>query len=524
MTAAAASRDIAGPITHAADLADRYDVVVVGAGPAGLSAAVEASGRLAASGGSVLLLDENPSPGGQIYRAVTRRPRRPDDCLGADYWAGLPLADAFAASPAAYAPGATVWGVEPCGAGEGGAGKGHEPPLVGVSLGGAARRIAAGAVILASGAMERPMPVPGWTLPGVMTAGAAQIALKSADAVPAGRIVLAGCGPLLYLLAWQLLRAGAEIAAILDTADPGQRLAALRALPDFLRSPYVAKGLSLLAQVRRRVPVHGGIESLAIEGDGRAEHVLYRQRGRAGNIAAASIDADCVLLHQGVIPSTHLAAAAGCRIEWNAVQRAFQPATDDVGRSSVAGILVAGDGAGIGGAPHAAVAGRIAALAALADLGRLADADCRRALESLRRERARWRRGRAFLDRLYQPAAAFRAPRDPATIVCRCEEVTAGTLRKTVALGVPGPNQLKTFLRCGMGPCQGRLCAQTVTEIMAEERGVDPSAIGTYRLRSPVKPLRLSELAALPVPPDAVSAVTGEPPAKGPSESPADAR
>ncbi|PWE53313.1 FAD/NAD(P)-binding oxidoreductase [Metarhizobium album] len=543
-------------VTEAGQLALHYDLVVVGAGPAGLSAATEA----AAAGASVLVADENLAPGGQIYRGITRNTPERQDFFGKDYWKGRAITDAFAASSVDYAAATTVWSLDAATSplsssprrGEGGpkgrmrgpsgqvlpcdapsppcrdllpAGeKGQAAPshsicdspasgektgvaTLGLTLAGAARMVSARAVILATGAMERPMAVPGWTLPGVMSAGAAQIALKSVSGIPAGRIVLAGCGPLLYLLADQLLRAGADIAALLDTADSKQRMAALRHLPDFLLSPYVAKGLSLLLGVRRRARVISGVTELAIAGSNHAEGVRFRAGGRQDAIAA-----DCVLLHQGIIPGINLASAAGCTIEWNDTQRAFQPWTDSHGRTSLAGVLSAGDGAGIGGAEHAAVCGRIAALAALADIGLLSSSQSAGRLAGLEKKRQTYRRGRTFLDTLYRPARQFLAPPDPDTMVCRCEEVRAGTLRQVIALGVPGPNQLKTFVRCGMGPCQGRMCASTVTEIMAEERGVSPAEIGTYRLRAPVKPLRLAELGALPQTPAAVFAVTGRTP------------
>lgn len=481
----------------AEQLAPEYDLVVVGAGPAGLSAAIEA----ATAGASVLVADENLAPGGQIYRAITRNSPEQQDFLGKDYWKGRAIAGAFAASPVDYAASATVWSLDP-------ASTPGASTKIGLTLGGAARMISARAVILATGAMERPMPVPGWTLPGVMTAGAAQIALKSVSGIPGGRIVLAGCGPLLYLLADQLLRAGAEIAALLDTSEGRQRAAALRHLPDFLRSPYLAKGLSLFLSVRRRVRVISGVTELEVTGRHKADGVAFS----CGSGRQQTIAADCVLLHQGIIPGINLASAAGCVIDWNEVQRAFQPRTDRHGRTSRAGVFLAGDGAGIGGAEHAACTGRIAALAALTDLGLLASAETLPRLAALERQRQVFRRGRAFLDTLYRPARRFLAPEAADTVVCRCEEVRAGTLRQVIGLGVPGPNQLKTFLRCGMGPCQGRMCASTITEIMAAERGVSPAEIGTYRLRAPVKPVRLAELAAMPQTPDAVFAVTGRAP------------
>src|SRR5215208_5907898 len=205
---------------------ERYDIVVVGAGPAGLAAATTSSEL----GASTLVLDENAGPGGQIYRAVTSTPVSAREILGEDYWRGAKLATAFRASSSSYARGATVWSVGPT-LDESGRSEALE---IGVSLGGSTRLIQAREVILATGALERPFPIPGWTLPGVMTAGAAQIALKSSGLVPDGRVVIAGTGPLLYLLAAQLIEAGATIAAVLDTTPRENWLAALRHLPGFL--------------------------------------------------------------------------------------------------------------------------------------------------------------------------------------------------------------------------------------------------------------------------------------------------
>jgi bacterioferritin-associated ferredoxin len=172
----------------------------------------------------------------------------------------------------------------------------------------------------------------------------------------------------------------------------------------------------------------------------------------------------------------------------------------------MAGISVAGDGAGIAGAEAAAERGRIAALGAAYRLGRLDAARRDRAAAAPRATLARFERGRAFLDALYRPARAFRVP-DGDTIVCRCEEVTAERIRATVPLGAAGPNQMKAFLRCGMGPCQGRLCGLTVAELIADARGVPVSEVGYYRLRPPVKPISLAELASMPKTEDSEKAV-----------------
>jgi octopine oxidase subunit A len=469
-----------------AKLRDRYDVAIIGAGPAGLAAA----DLCARASLDCVLLDEQASPGGQIYRVVTASPLPPDTVLGRDYWRGATLTRAALASGVHYVPGATVWGLL------------REGELA-VSVGGGSRLIQARRVILATGAIERPFPIPGWTLPGVMAAGGAQILLKSSGLVPQGRTVLAGCGPLLWLFASQYLAAGVRVDAILDTTPRANWRRALRHVGEFAVSPYLAKGLRLMLAARRKLRVIGGIVALEAQGNERVEAVTYRTaRGREGRLAV-----DTLLLHQGVVPNVNLAMSAGVTHRWSDAQLCFVPVLDEYGATNVPGLAIAGDAGGIAGAEAAEASGRLAAISAIRAL---------KSKDSLAEEegvaRAALRRfqcGRAFLDLLYQPAAQFRQPRG-ATLVCRCEEVSAGAIAETIALGCPGPNQMKAFLRCGMGPCQGRLCGLTVTELMGEARGVAPEAIGYYRLRPPVKPITLAELAGLPTSEAAVKAVARE--------------
>ena len=454
------------------------DLTIVGAGPAGLAAAATA----AQHGLSVLMLDENPHVGGQIYRAIASNPVHDKTVLGADYWRGEALARTAAASPAQHAAGAVVWSVSPIDGG-------YE---IGVSMAGRSRIITAREVMLATGALERPLPIPGWTLPGVMSCGGAQTALKASGLVPDGRVVIAGCGPLLWLIAWQYLNAGVSIAAILDTTSRANWLAALPHLPAFLASPYLAKGLQLMRAVRAKVRVITGIEALRAEGTDKVEAVAYTKAGREQRMAV-----DTLLLHQGVVPNINMSNAVGCRHVWDDAQLTWKPETDTWGATSVSGISVAGDGAGIAGAEAAAERGRIAALGVAHRLAKIDAARRDRDAAVPRATLARFERGRAFLDALYRPAKAFRVP-DGDTIVCRCEEVTAARIRATVPLGATGPNQMKSFLRCGMGPCQGRLCGLTVAELIADVRGLPVQEVGYYRLRPPVKPIALGELAAMP--------------------------
>ncbi|WP_372395701.1 NAD(P)/FAD-dependent oxidoreductase [Azospirillum sp. HJ39] len=462
-----------------------FDIAVIGAGPAGLAAAALAASR----GASVVLLDEQAEPGGQIYRAVTETPVRDRKILGPDYWHGAELLGPLRDSGATHWPGTTVWSVARP---RDDAADGQRRIQIGLSRNGAAAMLTVRHVIMATGALERPFPIPGWTLPGVLGAGAAQVLLKTSGLVPSGATVMAGSGPLLWLLAWQYLQAGARIDAILDTTPKENWRAALPLLPGFLRSPYLGKGMKLMLEVRRKLTVIGNVTALRAEGDGALKSVTYTRNGTEHRLPA-----DTLLLHQGVIPNLNLANATGCAQRWDEVQRCWRPTADEWGATSVEGVSLAGDGAGIGGARAAEEAGRLAALDALHRLGRIDRARRDEEAAPFRAALDRSLTGRKFLDVLYSPAQAFRAPSDD-TIVCRCEEITAGAVREAVRLGCSGPNQAKSFLRCGMGPCQGRLCGPTVTEVIAAERGVSPAEVGYYRLRPPVKPITLAELAALP--------------------------
>lgn len=468
------------------------DLLVVGAGPAGLAAATLA----ATLGVDTVLLDEQPAPGGQIYRAITTTPVTDRGILGEDYWHGASLVAPFKQSGARYVPGATVWAVAERTAPE--PDKGFE---VAYSVAGEARIVHARRLLLATGAQERPFPIPGWTLPGVITAGAAQILLKSAGVVPADRTVLAGSGPLLYLVAWQYLNAGVKIDALLETTPPGRMGQALPKVWGFLRSPYLGKGLKLLRAVKAAVPITRGVKALEALGNGKLESVRYTAGGVTKTLPAAQL-----MLHQGVVPNVNLSRAVGAEHRWNDALDCWEPQVDEWGLTTVDGIGMAGDGAGIAGALAAEHRGRLAALQAAHLLGRI-DARKRDSEAVAPRDAlARAVRGREFFDALYKAPDAFRRPTGD-TIVCRCEEVTAAQVRETVKLGCTGPNQMKAFLRCGMGPCQGRFCGLTVAEIIAEERGVPTQEVGYYRLRFPTKPLTLGELASLPQTDDSRQAV-----------------
>lgn len=459
------------------------DLVIVGAGPAGLCAAATARDL----GLDVLILDEQPGPGGQIYRNVDRVTRqRPADLafLGADYARGADMTRA--AFGVDRLQEATVWHVGPSTRGSG--------RRVVWSQAGRAHKTMARAVLLATGAMERPVPVPGWTLPGVTTVGALQTTLKQSGLYPEGRIVLAGSGPLLLLLAAQYAAAGIPVDAILDTTPPGTMARALPRLPlaaigaarTLLRGWSLKRGFAGSAR-----EVWREVTDIRAEGEGR----LRRVRFTDATGIAREIAADTLALHEGVIPNPQLPRMVGAVHAWNTDQRCFRPVLDAYGECTADGVYIAGDGGGILGAEAARASGRIAAMAIAHRLGRIAEAerDFRAAPDLDRLTGQRWLR--RFLDVLFPPPGWIGAMADDA-LACRCEEVTAGELRR-LAGHAQGPNQLKAYTRAGMGPCQGRMCGTTVTEVLAAAQGRAPDSVGYYRVRPPAKPVTVEELAAL---------------------------
>uniref|UniRef100_UPI0034E2D025 FAD-dependent oxidoreductase n=1 Tax=Roseomonas rosulenta TaxID=2748667 RepID=UPI0034E2D025 len=311
-----------------------HDLAVIGAGPAGMAAAVAAR----AQGLSVLVVDENPAPGGQVFRAAEAAVA--DPAVGPEIAPGLPLIAAFRACGAEQRAATTLWHLDP------------DEGLLSLAGPQGVSEARARRVLLATGALERPVPIPGWTLPGVMTAGAAQILLKSAGAVPAGATVLAGQGPLVWLLAVQLARAGAP-PLVLETR--GTSVAAAIAQGGLWSGRrLLAKGLALIAEARRRgVRVIRGVTGLRAEGTTRVERIAWD---------GGASPCDTLLLHEGVIPQTHVSRAIGLDHAWDAAQHCWRPVSDGFGASSHDRVAVAGDGAGIGGWEAAVAAGRLAAL------------------------------------------------------------------------------------------------------------------------------------------------------------------
>ncbi|MGZ5131385.1 MAG: FAD-dependent oxidoreductase [Caldimonas sp.] len=458
--------------------------VIVGAGPAGMRAAE----RLVAAGERPVVIDEAERFGGQIYRQppeAMQRERR--DLYGFEAGRAAAVLDRFDSIRAQldYRPNTLVWQVE--------------ANALQLLHAGRTKTLPFDALILATGATDRVLPFPGWTLPGVYTLGAAQVALKFQATLIGPRVVFAGTGPLLYLVAWQYASHGGQVAAVLDSAPLSAKL---RAAPRMVARPAVAaKGAYFLARLRLMgVPLHCGVTLVKAEGRERVTALSWQARG-----TRHTTECDAIGFGHGLRSETQLADLAGCAFEWNEVEQAWLPRRDAAGRSSVRGVYLAGDGAGILGADAAELSGAGAAQAALDDLQ--ASSTATRAFDV--RPSPAETSPVASTDPAMRPHLAFRraletafalpsrwaaeAPDD--LIVCRCEEITAGELRACVrSTGTRELNRLKALTRIGMGRCQGRMCAPAAARLLAHAAGCALEDVGRLRSQAPVKPLPVALL------------------------------
>lgn len=457
------------------------DLLIVGAGPAGAHAAL----RARACGLSTLLVDENHDAGGQVYRPLPAgfsRPegiepppeaRRGDDLRAALRGAGVDCRF-----------GHKVWNI----------GSGLRVDLVGPA---GSTSWQPRSLLIATGTTERVVPFEGWTLPGVIGLAAATILLKSQHVLPGRRTVVAGSGPLLLAVANGILKAGGEVAAVIDLASRAEWLRTLPALAG--RADLLWQGIRWQAALRLAgVPVlyrHGvrsaeaGASGLRVRVQPVDANGLPRADGRL-----RSIDADCLAVGHGLVPGTDATRLLRARHRYDAPGGGWIAETDEDGRTSIARLYVAGDGAGIAGAAAAGAHGELAALACAFDQGRIDETthagERAAALRAWRRP-ARFGRAMAGLMALRDGAVAGIPPD---TVVCRCEDVTRAEIDAAAFDGARDLNQLKAWTRCGMGPCQGRSCGDVAGALLARHAG-GREAVGCFTGRAPLRPVSLADVA-----------------------------
>jgi NADPH-dependent 2,4-dienoyl-CoA reductase/sulfur reductase-like enzyme len=472
-------------MTAAADPRTAWPLVVVGGGPAGIAAATEA----ARAGLRCLLLDEAPALGGQVYRQLPREftVRAPRE-LGRDHRRGSRLLGEFAqvADRVEVRSGTSVSDIV----------DGHQ--VLCVSPGGSAAQFAAERLILACGAYDRPVPFPGWTLPGVLTAGAAQTLMKTMRVRPGDRAMVAGTGPLLLVVANQLHHAGVRVAAVLEagrSAFTAGTLVRARRQPGLLADGCRYR----LGLLRAGIPVLYNRAVVEAHGDSELRSVTY------GPVAASDwrpvrgrrrcVDVDLLVVGFGFVPSTELCVLAGCRTEYVDRLGGWVPVRDATMQTSVAGIFAVGDGAGVAGVLAAVDEGRIAGITAAEQSGAITPAEARRR----RRRPLRRLRSLAGVRQKLDAISSIRPGlcelvTDP-TIVCRCEEVCGVQVRAALGEGARDLQAVKLLTRLGMGACQGRNCAPPAAALLSVALGRPPQDAGRINPRPPVRPVTLGMLA-----------------------------
>ncbi|UCF92881.1 MAG: FAD-dependent oxidoreductase [Desulfobacterales bacterium] len=459
------------------------ELLVIGAGPGGLAAAVEA----ARAGAKVTLLDENPQPGGQIYRQLPAGFRLTDPkALGRDFPRGQKLLAEFAQvrERVEYLDEALIWGV-------------FQDSEVAFQRGQNSHSLRYRKLIVSVGAYERPVPFPGWTLPGVLTAGGAQRLVKIQRVLPGEKILLAGTGPLLLALANQIVDAGGQVAAIVEAGriENWWRLAR----GAWGQWPLVADAWHYYRGIRQaRIPLLRGHIITAARGDGQVAEAVVAEadrqwRPRPGTARIFRVDTVC--LGYGFVPSVELTRLAQCDHRYDPQRGGWIPVRNEAMETSVPGVYAAGDCTGVAGSLVAVEEGRIAGIGAAQSLGYLSAAEAHPRLEACRRRRAGLLRLRQVLDEISMPRPGLYELAQDDTIVCRCEEITLGEIKKALREGPTDMNEIKRMTRMGMGACQGRMCAAALQEIMAREKGVPPAELGFLNPRPPVKPVPLPVLA-----------------------------
>jgi len=467
----------------------KSDLIVLGAGPAGISAALAA----AETGALVTLIDENHDGGGQVYRPSPSTFRK-----SADSSPELVVGDEFRRALEGSAVQRhfkhVVWNVAP----------GFRVDATGPQ---GTTAWCAPALVVATGTSERVIPFPGWTTPGVIGLGAATILLKSQRMLPGRSTVVAGCGPLLAAVAVGILKAGGEVRAIIDLAGATEWL---RRMPALTSNPkLLGRGAQWIMAIRRSgIPIYfrHGIRRIEQNADGL--NVTYGPVDKHGVPRSGlthQIEAECVAVGHGLIPSTEVTRILRAQHHYDRLAGGWIAVTSQDCETSIFGLFVTGDAAGIAGADAAARHGRLAGLAAAHRIGHLDTQSFEKQASRLRSLHRKAKYFGAAMGSLMALRPGQVAAIEANTIVCRCEDVTRQEIDTALDEGATNVNQIKAWTRCGMGPCQGRSCGDVVGELVGL-RLHNRELAGYFTGRPPLRPVRLNDLtgqydySAIPIP------------------------
>ena len=462
------------------------ELIIIGAGPAGIAAAIEA----ASAGATVKILDENPKPGGRIYSQLNDgfklvHPRY----LGPDYQKGKALLSEFAAvrKKIDYRHDTLVFGT-------------FENRIMVFHQAGKGQRVAFNKLIVATGAYDRPVPFPGWTLPGVLTAGGAQSLVKMQRVLPGKNLLFAGTGPLQLVVANHVLNGGGTVAAILEAGEINNWLKLLKGFSH--NWGLLTDGLQYMRAIRKAgVPLLRRHMILEARGDRQVEEAVIAEVDkdwRAIEKTRRILKVDTICLGYGLVPSVELTRLLGCQHRYSPELGGWIPARNEDMETSVPGVFAVGDGAGVAGSAMAMFEGRIAGISTAQSLGYISSEEARKRKRPYLNNMKKMGRLRDALDRISHPRPGLFELANDDTIICRCEELTLGDIKSAIGKGASEMNELKRMTRMGMGPCQGRMCAPAVQEIIAGQTQTPAAEIAYLNQRPPTKLVPIDVLDSLP--------------------------
>lgn len=458
------------------------DLLVVGGGPAGLTAAALA----AEQGLDVVLIDERAKLGGQYFKQPTGGAGAAGPPPDAQFAAGSTLIRRVMDAGVDVRTGVQVWGA-------------FAADDISAIAPDGRWRYRARALLLAPGAYERGLPLPGWTLPGVMTTGAAQTLWRSYGTAPGRRILISGNGPLNMQVAAELARSGATVVCLAELARPGDPRRVLPLARMAIADPgRIREGVRYRATLARaRVPVVYGSAVVRVEGVEQAESAVVMEiddEGRPRPGTERRLEVDAVCMGFGFIPSTELARALGCRHEHSAAAGHLVTVVDERGATSQERVWVIGDGAGIRGAWHAQAQGVLAALDAARALGIAIDSSARRHERSAQAALARSRRFQSALADAFRARLPDERIATAETCLCRCEGVTRAAVERALGDAPGHVGAVKRATRAGMGPCQGRYCAPVIAAMVARRSGEPLGELSGFAPAPPAKPVPIGEM------------------------------
>jgi thioredoxin reductase len=446
-----------------------YDVAIIGSGPSGIAAALE----LSKYNINILLIDNNERVGGQIYRASP--PEFKSDESVEEMQIQKDLEEKIKKSNIVYKPNHTVWQIS-------------ENFRIDGFTESEAFVWRANKIIVATGTTERIVPFSGWTNPGVIGLAATTIILKSQQTIPGKKIIIAGCGPLLLVVAYYTLKLGGKIEAIIDTNSKWTWLKNFIFL--FSNIPLFIKGFKWILKILLcRIPIYSNCTVTSAENNNDFLNVEIKNLNNIENSKSIKLQCDTLCVGHGLIPSTDFSRLMNAHHKFDKYLGGWIPEVNKYFETSVPNFYQIGDASGVLGAMPAYEKGKIAAISIIHKMNLLSDYELDQQYKILSKKLKRLKIFGEAISKISFPNDLLYKQILPETIVCRCEDITRKDIENSANNGAHDLNQLKTWTRCGMGPCQGRTCHYATSLVLAKCTNKNIEDLGYWTGRAPVRPI-----------------------------------